>query len=69
MLFLKAKKTPETALDIVTAQGKVLEVVTGYKYLGIWLDDCLSFKLQVNNLIKKLFSETSPVSHLRPGKG
>ena len=25
-----------------------------YKDLGIWLDDCLSFKLQVNNLLKKL---------------
>ena len=39
MLFSKAKKTLETTLDIVTAQGKVLKVVTCYKYLGIWLDD------------------------------
>ena len=28
MLFSKAKKTPETALDIVTMQGQVLQVVT-----------------------------------------
>jgi len=54
MLFSKAKKTPETTLDIVTTQGKVLEVVTCYKYLGIWLDDCLYFKPQVNNLLRKL---------------
>jgi len=33
----------------------VLEVVTRYKYLGIWLDDCLSFKRQVNNLLRKLW--------------
>ena len=54
MLFSKAKKTPETTLDIVTTKGKVLEVVTCYKYLGIWLDDCLSFKLQVINLLRNL---------------
>ena len=41
-------------MDIVTAQGIILEVVACYKYLGIWLDDCLTFKLQVNNLLKKL---------------
>ena len=33
---------------------QVLEVVACYKYLGIRLDDCLSFKLQVNNLLRKL---------------
>ena len=54
MLFSKAKKTQETALDIVTMQGQVLKVVTCYKYLGVWLDDCLTFKLQVINLLKKL---------------
>ena len=32
----------------------ILEVVTCYKYLGIWLDDCLTIKLHVNNLLKKL---------------
>ena len=35
-------------------QGQVLQVVSCYKYLGIWLDDCLSFKLHVTNLLKKL---------------
>lgn len=30
-------------LDIFTAQGAKLEVVSSYKYLGIWIDDCLSF--------------------------
>jgi len=52
MLFSKAKNTPETALDIVTTQGIQLEVVACYKYLGIWLDDCLTFKFHVNNLLK-----------------
>ena len=41
MLFSKTKKTPEPVLDIVTTQGIKLEVVACYKYLGIWLDDCL----------------------------
>ena len=35
MPFSKAKKTPETTLDIVTTQGQELEVVACYKYLGI----------------------------------
>ena len=35
-------------------QGQVLQVVSYYKYLGIWLDDCLTFKLHVTNLLKKL---------------
>ena len=28
--------------------------VTSYKYLGIWLDEKLSFKIHITNLIKKL---------------
>jgi len=48
MLFSKAKKTPETTLE------KYLKWLPVKKYLGIWLDNCLSFKLQVNNLLRKL---------------
>ena len=29
-------------------------MVACYKYLGIWLDDCLTFKRHVNNQLKKL---------------
>ena len=54
MLVSKAKKAPEPVLDIVTTQGIKLEVVACYKYLGIWLDDCLTFKRHVNNLLNKL---------------
>ena len=52
MLFSQARiRTP---LEIVTAQGQTLEQVPKYKYLGIWLDDSLSFKPHVDNLLKKL---------------
>lgn len=41
-------------LDIISAQGKKLDVVSSYKYRDIWLDDSLSFKTQVDNILKKL---------------
>lgn len=40
--------------NIIIAQGKKLEMVSCYRYLGIWLDDFLSFKSQVDTLFKKL---------------
>ena len=37
-----------------TCQGKEIEVVTSYKYLGILIDDGLSFKLYIQQLTKKM---------------
>lgn len=54
MHFSNASKKPENTVDIISAQGKKLEVVSSFKYLGIWLDDGLSFKHHVENLLKKL---------------
>ena len=34
-------------------EGNVIEVVHMFKSLGVWLDDPLTFKPQINNVIKK----------------
>ena len=38
---------------VLTLDGSHLERVTSYKYLGIWLDDKLSFGVHVDSLLKK----------------
>jgi len=44
MVFSNSRKT-ELDLNIVTDQGKTIEVVSSYTYLGFLIDDYLFFKL------------------------
>lgn len=62
-LVLNAKKTKlmvftrsHSLIDftILTQSGTPIERVTSYKYLGIWLDDKLSFGVHIESLLKKL---------------
>ena len=53
MTFTRARTLPEK-VSIVTSGGLAVEKVSSYKYLGIWLDDKLSFKVHVDNLVTKL---------------
>ena len=39
---------------IATLAGPTIEQVKVYKYLGVWVDDKLSFTVHVENLIRKL---------------
>lgn len=39
MHFSNARTKPVNTPDVITAQGKKLEVVACYKYLSIWLDN------------------------------
>ena len=41
---------------ITTFEGLDLEVVTSYKYLGVWLDGTLSFSQQISKLQGKVKS-------------
>ena len=41
---------------ITTSEGLELEVVTSYKYLGIWLDSSLSFSQHISKLQTKVKS-------------
>ena len=54
MLFSRAKANDHDLFRIATATGVCIEKVSEYKYLGIWLDDKLSFKFHVDNLATKL---------------
>ena len=54
MLFTKAKSKPSDLPPITTLQGSVIESVSQYKYLGIIIDDALSFKPHIQQLLKKL---------------
>ena len=57
-MILTKKRLTELSDDIITtittADGTPLERVSCYKYLGIWIDDKLSFKSHVAELLKKL---------------
>lgn len=52
MVFSRALTQPDVSIH--TSQGSAIEKVPHYKYLGIWLDDKLSYHVHVTNLIKKL---------------
>lgn len=54
MLFSNTKKVSQVPPLVFTLTGSVIEVVHSYKYLGIWLDDALTFKPHIDNLVKKL---------------
>ena len=52
MLFTKS--THPELCNIISTNGTSIEKVSQYKYLGIWLDNCLNFKHHINTLIMKL---------------
>ena len=54
MLFTRARNIEFESLLITTADGSPIEKVSEYKYLGIWLDEKLSFKTHVDSLATKL---------------
>jgi len=70
MLFSNAKSKLQNLPSITTSQGFKIETVSQYKYLGILIDDSLSFKPHIQQLVKKLklswvfILETSHVSPL-----
>ena len=58
-LLLNASKTKfmvftRDNLAIISSSGSSIERVSEYRYLGIWLDEKLSFKFHIENLITKL---------------
>ena len=54
MLFSNTKKVLQTIPTVSTLEGNVIEVVCMYKYLGVLLDDSLTFKPHIDNLANKL---------------
>jgi len=54
MLFSNAKSKLQNLPSITTSQGFEIETVSQYKYLGILIDDSLSFKPHIQQLVKKL---------------
>ena len=49
MWFGKKNATLPTGV-MTTSEGLELEVVTSYKYFGVWLDGTLSFSQHISNL-------------------
>lgn len=54
MVFMNSKMKPQTLPRIVTMEDKQIEIVTTYKYLGFLTDECLTIKLHIKGLVKKL---------------
>ena len=54
MLFSNTKKELPTVPTVSTPEGNVVEVARMYKHLGVVLDDSLTFKPHIDNLVKKL---------------
>ncbi|XP_013857613.1 RNA-directed DNA polymerase from mobile element jockey, partial [Austrofundulus limnaeus] len=54
MLFANTKRVPLTIPTVSTLDGDIIEMVHTYKYLGFLIDDSLSFKPHIQNLVKKL---------------
>ena len=54
MVFTRAQHVDYSKLFIKTLKESHIERVSEYKYLGIWLDDKLTFKLHIDTLASKL---------------
>ncbi len=54
MFFFKSSGTSTLNLSMFTSHVKIIEGVTFYKYLDIWIDDKLLFNVHIANLIRKL---------------
>src|SRR4029434_8361748 len=54
MIFSNGRNNVPPGHRICTRSGTNIEQVPCYKYLGIWLDDRLSFKSHVLDLAKKV---------------
>ena len=54
MCFSRARITHFNDLIIHTNNGSHIERVTEYKYLGIWIDEKLSFTFHIKNLVCRL---------------
>ena len=54
MIFSRAQNINYDFLHINTFNGSPIERVTEYKYLGIWLDDQLTFKYHISDLTTRL---------------
>ena len=54
MVFTRARKDDTVQQDIFTKNKSIIERVSEYKYLGIWLDDKLTFKYHIDVLTSKL---------------
>ena len=54
MCFYRARITHFNDLIIYTNNGSNIERVTEYKYLGIWIDEKLSFTFNIKNLVCRL---------------
>uniref|UniRef100_A0A673ZIM1 Reverse transcriptase domain-containing protein n=1 Tax=Salmo trutta TaxID=8032 RepID=A0A673ZIM1_SALTR len=54
MFFSRSKLSVRNTFVITSLDGTQIKQVSAYKYLGVWLDDRLSFKKHVTELGKKL---------------
>lgn len=54
MIFSNGKKVHEPLPNVLSLQGYAIDVVHSFKYLGVLIDDQLSFKPHLQNLITKL---------------
>ena len=59
MLFTRLSPSSFINSSISTLNGMPIDRISNYKYLGIWIDDKLSFKIHISELTKKLKSELS----------
>ena len=59
VMWFGKKNAPLPKGVITTSEGLELEVVTSYKYLGVWLDGTLSFSQHISKLQAKIKSRLS----------
>ena len=54
LLLTNSRSRPQNIPTVVMLEGGEIEIVSSYEYLGILIDDSLTFKPHVLNLVKKL---------------
>ena len=65
VMWFGKKNAPIPTGVITTSEGLELEVVTSYKFLGVWLEDTLSFFQHISKLQSKVKSRLGFLYHNR----
>ena len=53
MLFCSTRSNLHPDMCIITLKGSTIQMVSEYKYIGIWLDEKLAFYLHIDNLVAR----------------
>ena len=54
MVFSRSRTVDKNDVLIISKNGVTIERVSSYKYLGVWIDDKMTFNYHIDDLVGRL---------------